>query len=478
MTSLVVPSACLVDAATDRTLTGSELQSVVAEYSAAYATGLPSGVVFVRIGTTASGVLRYLGAFAAHRAVALLDPGLDPAAFAALVHRFAPAAVLGIDDGPAADLSGDLRGRYTDTRLRTLGRAWVRTVDAGHQPHRDLAVLLATSGSTGDPKLVRLSRAGILSNASAIAEALDINGHDIAPTNLPLFYSYGMSVVNSHLAAGATVVVADGGVVSRSFWNACSRHGATSLAGVPYHFQMLQRIRWEAAKQPTLRKLTVAGGQMHRDLLTTLSRQLPTFVMYGQTEAGPRMTTLPPTWLPAKLGSVGPALRGGVLSVLTPDGDETTAADAEGEIVFRGPNVMMGYARRAADLARGDDLGGRLSTGDLGRLDADRCLWLTGRIRRFAKVFGIRLNLDDIEGMLVQVGTPVAAVSGNDKIILYCEGLQVTAFRPVLDWLAARLHLHTSGFEIRSIERLPLLSSGKIDYRALGSLPALDRSQS
>ncbi len=135
-------------------------------------------------------------------------------------------------------------------------------------------MLLATSGSTGDPKLVRLSRDAVAHNAEAIGAALRITSAEIAPTSLPLFYSYGMSVLNSHLAAGATVVVIDGGVLSRDFWAAFDQHGATSLAGVPYHYEMLARIRWTPAKHPTLRTLTQAGGRMRSELITAFHEKI------------------------------------------------------------------------------------------------------------------------------------------------------------------------------------------------------------
>lgn len=121
--------------------------------------------------------------------------------------------------------------------------------------------------------------------------------------------------------------------------------------------------------------------------------------MYGQTEATARMAVLPPERLADKLGSAGLALPGGRLE-----------ADDDGEILYHGPNVMMGYADTADDLSRGDDLGGVLRTGDLGRVDPDGFLHITGRLKRMAKIFGIRVNLDDVERMLRGSG-PVAVTA-------------------------------------------------------------------
>jgi acyl-CoA synthetase (AMP-forming)/AMP-acid ligase II len=193
------------------------------------------------------------------------------------------------------------------------------------------------------------------------------------------------------------------------------------------------------------------------------------YVMYGQTEAGPRITTLPAEALPAKLGSVGPALPGGRLSILV-DGEETTEPGAVGEIVYRGPNVMMGYGESAADLARGDDLGGVLRTGDRGYLDADGYLFHVGRSSRFAKAFGVRLNLDDIEAMVATVHAPVAAVSGDDQVVVFAEGADQETLRTITKTLAERLRLHRTGIDARAIDALPRLGNGKTDYPALDGL--------
>ncbi|HEX5201972.1 MAG TPA: AMP-binding protein [Actinoplanes sp.] len=406
--NLLHPGARVIDAATGETLTP-ELVDAAADALAAE----PGAVVFHPIATTVPGIARYLAALRLGRPVVLLDPEADNAHWA---ERFA-----------------------TD------------------EVHPDLAVLLTTSGSTGNPKLVRLSRDAVRTNADQIATVLDIGPDDVAITTLPLFYSYGMSVLNTHLLRGATVILERTGIMQRDFWTAVVEHGVTSMAFVPYQYEMLRRLRFDPAKYPALRKLTQAGGRLRTDLIADFAQRMATvggslYVMYGTTEAAPRMATLPPARLQEKLGSVGVALPGGSFSVDA----------ASQEVVYRGPNVMMGYAETAADLARGDEMGGVLPTGDLGRLDDEGFLFITGRAKRIGKVFGVRINLDDVEKHF-----PVAAVPGDDKLNVFAEGVSEDEARDLRTKIAEWLGTHFTGVVVRSVDSLPLLPNGKIDYRAL-----------
>jgi acyl-CoA synthetase (AMP-forming)/AMP-acid ligase II len=397
------PGARVVDAETGETLTEELIEAAAAGLAG-------ETVVFLPMATTVAAIARYLAALRLGKPVLLIDPQGGR--------------------GLIAQFTADV-------------------------VHPDLALLLTTSGSTGNPKLVRLSRTAVLTNAEQIAEALGITADDVAVTSLPLFYSYGISVLNSHLLRGATVVLERTGPLRRDFWTAAAGHGVTSMAFVPYQYEMLRRLRFDPATQPTLRTLTQAGGRLHADLVTDFAERMAAvggglFVMYGQTEAGPRMATLPPDRLAEKPGSVGLALTGGSFAIV------------DGEVVYHGPNVMMGYAETAADLAKGDELGGVLHTGDLGRLDDEGFLFLTGRIKRIGKVFGVRVNLDDIERRF-----PVAAVAGDDRLHVFAERQSEEDRRVLRSTIAEWLATHSSGVVVHGVDALPLLPTGKIDYRTL-----------
>lgn len=353
----------------------------------------------------------------------------------------------------------DLRDRY---------RA---AFDGDADLHPELALLLSTSGSTGSPKLVRLSRDNLLANAASIASYLRITSADRAMTSLPLHYCYGLSVLNSHLVSGAAVVLTDLSVADECFWELAARAGATSFAGVPYTFDLLDTSGFADRVLPTLRYVTQAGGRMapaqvrrYADL--GAERGWDLVVMYGQTEATARMAYLPPALATARPDAIGVPIPGGDFRLEPVDG----APEGVGELVYTGPNVMMGYAEQAADLARGPELS-ELRTGDLGR-QADDGLWeVVGRRSRFGKVLGLRLDLDRIEAELAAAaGVTVRAVAPGDRLHLFVDRPGVADRLPGL--LARVVSLPSAAVRVHRVPELPRTASGKADHAALGARAA------
>jgi len=335
-------------------------------------------------------------------------------------------------------------------------------------PHSDLALLLATSGSTGDAKFVRLTQANLEANARAIAGYLGLGPGEIAIQSLPLHYSYGLSVLNSHLVAGGTVALPRYSFVHPDFWRMADECRCTSFAGVPYMYETLHRLRLVPTDRPALRTLTQAGGHLRVELAThflaaAARRGARFFVMYGQTEATARMAYVPPERLAEKPGSIGLAIPGGALWLeAIPD------EPALEQLCYRGPNVMMGYASGPADLARGDDQGGVLATGDLAARDDDGFYRITGRLSRFAKLLGKRVNLASIESE-VEGRFPVraAAVDGPSQLKVFIEGGAPGDPEAVRTHLADLLGVPPFAVAVTALDRLPLLASGKLDYKAL-----------
>ena len=438
----------LHDARADRWLTRGELARDVAALAGKLARPRKS-LVLALMSNEVPCVTGYLAALSAGHAVALWAPEPRPE----VVDAYRPELVLSaqpVELGPAyswREISG----------IHVAEREAAR--DDFPEIHPDLALLLATSGSTGSPKLVRLSARAVEANARSIAEALAIGPDEVAVTSLPLHYSYGLSVLNSLLISKGSVVVTGEGLLAGTFWDIVRRTGCTTFAGVPYAYQVLERLDLAKLAVPQLTTLTQAGGRLTPEVAQRFHERMRTrggrfFVMYGQTEATARIAILPSERFPEKVGSAGRAIPGGALAI------------EDDEVVYRGPNVMMGYSTARADLARGDELGGRLATGDLGRLDDEGFLFLTGRARRIAKLTGFRVNLDDVEA-LAAPRAPAAAVARDERLVVFAVGLDAAAADELRRALAAALKVNATLVEVRGIDALPLTPSGKVDYRAL-----------
>ena len=342
--------------------------------------------------------------------------------------------------------------------------------------HPDLGLLLTTSGSTGSPKLVRLTQSNVVSNARSIANYLGLGPSDRAITSLPLNYSFGLSIVNSHLVAGGSLVLTRRSLMDPQFWALMSHHAVTSLSGVPYSFDILLKLRLARLKMPAVRTLTQAGGRLDPTKLAQVQSVCEEkgwrfFPMYGQTEATARIAYLAPEDVARKLGSIGRAIPDGELWLEDAQGLRITAPDTAGELIYSGPNVSLGYAESRADLALGDVNQGRLRTGDIARFDADGYFYIEGRLRRFLKVFGVRVALDAVEARIAALGYTGVAHGRDDQLELHLEGLAADAAEPLRQDFAVWLGLHPSALRVQVWADLPRLSSGKVNYSCLTTSP-------
>lgn len=345
---------------------------------------------------------------------------------------------------------------------------------SAHELHPELALLLSTSGSTGSPKLVRLSHENVQANAEAIASYLQIRDADRAITTLPMHYCYGLSVLHSHLARGAALVLTELSVVDRCFWDLARRERVTSFAGVPYTFELLERTGFAEMDLPHLRYVTQAGGRMAPERVARWAAHgrehgWDLFVMYGQTEATARMAYLPPDLAAARPEAIGVPIPGGSFALEPVDG----AGDGVGELVYSGPNVMLGYASEPADLARGREMEA-LRTGDLARRGADGLWEIAGRRSRFVKVLGVRVDLERAEAVLAARGVPARCAGRDDELVVALErtaGGDVDA-GAVRRAAAGALGVPAGAVRVAVVDELPRLATGKPDYAAIARLEA------
>jgi acyl-coenzyme A synthetase/AMP-(fatty) acid ligase len=342
--------------------------------------------------------------------------------------------------------------------------------------HADLALLLSTSGSTGSPKLVRQSHLNLNSNAQAIAHYLGLTSEDRPITTLPMSYTYGLSVIHSHVLHGCTIALTARSFFDRSFWEFLKSARATSFGGVPYHYDMLKKLRFFNMQLPSLQTLTQAGGRMDPGLALEVAqacaaRGIRYFAMYGQAEATARMSYLPPEKAISKAGSIGQAIPGGAFWLENDSGQRINSPDEVGQLVYQGPNVTMGYAQNHADLAHDDDNLGVLRTGDLARRDAEGDYYIVGRQKRFLKLFGHRVNLQDVDDALHEDGHDAACGGQDDHLRLYIASFDPAQAAAIKQRVATMLKVHPGAVSVIGVEALPRNEVGKIQFAALDSLP-------
>jgi len=363
--------------------------------------------------------------------------------------------------------------KNSDILYSDLDYSLIKTkYDNAYKLNDDLALLLTTSGSTGSPKLVRQSYKNIKSNTESIIKYLEIDENERAITSLPMHYTYGLSIINTHIYSGASIVLTDKSVMQKEFWSLISENKVTSLSGVPYTYEMLYRIRFMRMKVPSLKTLTQAGGKLppklHLEFAKYAKENNKKFiVMYGQTEATSRMSYLPYEKSIEKFGSMGIPIPGGKFLIVDTIGNEINEVGKVGELKYLGDNVTLGYAEQGEDLIKGDELNGSLLTGDMAKFDEDGYFYIVGRKKRFLKIFGNRINLDEVEHLIKHEFENIeCACIGIDDNLIICLTKEIENTK-VIDYISSRTVLNKIAFKVKIIPELPKSESGKIVYKKL-----------
>ena len=435
-----------------------------------FADAIPQkGLLFCLCENRIGSFVGYVACMEHHLPIVLLDGSKDLSVLKNLMEVYQPEYIWA-ETAKVGEIGGETIYSYASYSLQKM-QYNVEVEKPEINP--ELALCLTTSGSTGSPKFVRLSAKNVLANAESIAEYLEIDENERPVTTLPSYYSYGVSVINSHLIKSATILLTEGTVAQREFWNFMKEYKATSIAGVPYTYEMLKMLRFFRMDLPYLKTMTQAGGKLNKDIAKEYiefaqSKGKRFFVMYGQTEATARMSYLPLEHALDKYASIGIAIPRGKFSLIDVNGNAIDEPDVDGELVYEGPNVSLGYAECRADLAKGDENQGVLHTGDVARRDADGYYYITGRMKRFVKVWGNRCNLDATEQLVKAITTSCASVGVDDKITIFVtqEGLE----EEIIKLLVTKTGFNNRAFEVRVIDAIPVKSSGKIDYQVMQNM--------
>lgn len=340
----------------------------------------------------------------------------------------------------------------------------VKTGNHSTPMNEELSLLLPTSGSTGSPKLVRHSYRNIEANADNVRRLFKLDGTEKAMAILPMHYTMGLSVIASHLLAGATLLLSGRSLLDKGFWSLLKE--ATSFTGVPYSYEILTKMRFTRMDLPNLKVITQGGGKLTEAMWNTLAHYAydtgkQFIATYGQSECTARMAYLPADMALEKVCSIGIAEPGGQLSIVDDNGNETFEGEAQGEMVYRGENVTLGYATCREDLHKGDENHGIMHTGDLARRDADGCYYIIGRLKRFLKIFGLRIGLDEVERMIKAEYKTDCYCKGNDeKLIVLITDSKLVDILP--SFIEEKTHLFHQKIEVQFVKEILRNEAGKV----------------
>lgn len=337
--------------------------------------------------------------------------------------------------------------------------------------NKKIAILLSTSGSTGSSKFVMLSLENLKSNTIKISNYLNIKTTDRAIITLPFSYSYGLSIINSHLFSGSSIVITDKSIIEKSFWDSILFNKVNCLYGVPFIFNVLKRFL-NKNYFSKFKFLANAGGKLDLETSKKFTKKSikDNFIfynMYGQTEASPRMSYINLTKY-KKYESIGKPIKSGKFFLLNQKKSYIKKANTIGELVYEGKNVMIDYAYKITDLKKIRQNKFRLFTGDLAYCDKNKFFYITGRKNRFIKINGIRIDLDQIEHSLKNNYKNILC-SGKDqllKIFIVRKNLNLD-FNILKKKVSRKFGVSITNIAIYYIKSIPINKNGKVDYMLL-----------
>ncbi len=420
-------------------------------------------VVFILCRNTVGALVSYISMIHNRMVPLLLPADMDRELFDNLFAAYEPAMIC-CPAGQMPEYESGKRASFWDY-------AWYETGKPAYPLYPELSLLLTTSGSTGSPKLVRHSYKNIEANPRNVAAAFGLTGEERPMADLALQYTMGMNVICSHLYAGAKVLLCTASIIEGRYWDYLQAQQATSITGVPFHYEIMKRLRFTRSEWPSLEMLSEGGGRLPDELyeefasycVRTGKKFIPTF---GQTECTARMALLPPEISYAKKGSIGRAIPQGELFLVDEEGKVIEGGSVEGEMCYRGPNVTMGYALCKEDLIKGDEWHGVTHTGDIAFRDDDGCYYIIGRKKRFLKMFGYRVSLDQCERLVLANFDTECACTGTDKLMLiYVTNPAVVREIPM--FLRDKTGIRHTAFKAIYIEAIPRSSSNKVSYKDL-----------
>ncbi len=423
---------------------------------------LPRSVIFCLCENCAGSLIGYMAFENNGQVPLLLSVGLDEGLRNNLETMYTP-SYYWVPQRKEPEISGE-------KIYEAYGYVLLKTENAPYPLNENLSMLLTTSGSTGSPKLVRHKYGNLEANAENVAKVFSWTVDEVGICDLPMNYTMGLNVINSHLTVGASVLMVKANLMDPDFWSFIKENGGTSFCGVPFSYEVMRRVGFDKMDLPKLYTLAEGGGKltdkMFRWIATYAKNSGKRFcATFGTSETSARMAFLDPSLALEKIGSMGKAIPNGELflldEVLNEDGTVT------GELAYRGPNVTMGYALCREDLLKGDEFCGEYHTGDIAKRDTDGFYFIIGRKGRFLKLFGLRVSLDETERILkTQYPDADFVCTGDDrKMNIFTNSEQIK--EEIVPFISGKTNLHNSAFRVLVIDEIPRNDYGKVKFAEL-----------
>nr|WP_296832346.1 AMP-binding protein [uncultured Marvinbryantia sp.] len=349
----------------------------------------------------------------------------------------------------------------------SCGYVLLRTGYGKYPMNQKLSMLLTTSGSTGSPKLVRHKYGNLEANAENVAKVFSWTVDEVGICDLPMNYTMGLNVINSHLVVGASVLMVKANLMDPDFWDFIKVNGGTSFCGVPFSYEVMRRIGFDKMNLPEIHTLAEGGGKLTDKMFKWIAEYAKNngkrfCATFGTSETSARMAFLDPDLAMEKVGSVGKAIPGGEIFLL----DEAENADGTvtGELGYRGPNVTMGYALCKEDLIKDDEFCGEYHTGDIAMRDKDGFYYIIGRKGRFLKLFGLRVSLDETERILKTQypGVDFVCLGDDKKMNIFTTNQEIK--KEIIPFICTKTNLHNSAFRVHWVNEIPRNDYGKVKY--------------
>lgn len=427
---------------------------------------MPRAIAFVLCENSVGALAAYIGCVHNKTVPLMLNAALDQELLNSLVQVYTPRYFW------VPENKKEMFSEYTQL-LSIYGYVLFETQNEIYPIHENLSLLLTTSGSTGSPKLVRYKYGNLEANAKNVSKVFGWTSQERGFCDLSMNYTMGMNGINSHLWVGATVVLVSSNIMSAEYWKTMKEQRCTNLIGVPFSYEVFFKLRLPRMKLPDMYTFAEGGGKltdkMFVDMVDYAEANGKRFIAtFGTTETSARLAFLPPEEARTHCGSIGKAIPEGKLALLDDDGNEITEMEAEGELVYEGPNVTMGYATTREELTLGDVFQGRYATGDIARRDAEGFYYIIGRKGRFLKLLGYRVSLDQSERLVKsEFGIDCACTGTDEAMVVYIT--DPAKCEVVAGFLADKIHLYKSLVKVRAIDDIPKNENGKTLYRLLES---------